>query len=330
MSQNPDPPNTRVSEAIANMPEQVEQAAQEMAGWFQPKGDPYFYKVEGDTLRFYHPDRGFGKISVQQVVQNNPEWARLNLQGRKVSNAASAGQPSRKQQGKTQQSTNNAQQQRGTVSTSTGGADTPPPEEEAQFLDMVSTLRQAVGQAADEAGDTVSSVARTLSAAAASGASAVSKAAAPVAGAINKAANTRGIGRPFNPQVQKIGGGPGMLKNVDVTSPIATAKSIASLYRLWKSGASAREIARTALGFTPDVRSSRRLPPPSGGQVRRTSKGFEGTTRGAAGSSPGPGEATRTRGGFEAGASTTPPTRGIEEDFMRKRRLLQEADTKQP
>jgi hypothetical protein len=54
--------------------------------FFQPKGDPYRYKVKGDTVQFVatqdtagHRKGETGEVSKSQIINDNPEWARRHL-----------------------------------------------------------------------------------------------------------------------------------------------------------------------------------------------------------------------------------------------------------
>jgi len=54
--------------------------------FFQPKGDPYRYKVKGDTVQFVatqdtagHRKGETGEVSKSQIINDNPEWAKRHL-----------------------------------------------------------------------------------------------------------------------------------------------------------------------------------------------------------------------------------------------------------
>jgi hypothetical protein len=54
--------------------------------WFRPKGDPYRYKVEGDTIQFEaveptqaHGQGETGQVSKSHVINQKPQWAERNL-----------------------------------------------------------------------------------------------------------------------------------------------------------------------------------------------------------------------------------------------------------
>ena len=54
--------------------------------YFQPKGDPYRYKVKGDTVQFVatqdtagHRKGETGEVSKSQIINDNPEWAKRHL-----------------------------------------------------------------------------------------------------------------------------------------------------------------------------------------------------------------------------------------------------------
>lgn len=54
----------------------------DQAGYFQPAGDPYKYKVlgDGETLSFVNTKTGeLGQTTVSAVAKSNPQWARENL-----------------------------------------------------------------------------------------------------------------------------------------------------------------------------------------------------------------------------------------------------------
>jgi hypothetical protein len=52
----------------------------EGTGFFSPEGDPYSYRQNGDTVQFIHNETGrTGEVSTQQVAQKNPEFARRHL-----------------------------------------------------------------------------------------------------------------------------------------------------------------------------------------------------------------------------------------------------------
>jgi hypothetical protein len=64
----------------AEVPNRSPEQVLEQKGWFQPEGDPYMYKVEGDTVRFATPDmETTGEVSKSQIINENPEWAERNL-----------------------------------------------------------------------------------------------------------------------------------------------------------------------------------------------------------------------------------------------------------
>jgi len=53
-----------------------------LAGYFSPKGDPYAYRIEGGNVRFYNKKTGnMGRVSLQKIQQDNPDWYRRNVEG---------------------------------------------------------------------------------------------------------------------------------------------------------------------------------------------------------------------------------------------------------
>lgn len=252
----------------------------EQRGFFQPQGDPYMYRMNDDgTVTYYHPQRGeAGSVSLKRIKDENPGWIRQVLSG-EANTASSMGE---------QQATKGQP------------ADVETAQKEVQKDAPVQAVRPDTrpstgGQEASQTASATPSGIQPSPDAESNLSAEQENQAAQMLGELNEMASTaaqneivQGLSRFFTadvaPGARKIGGGPGMIKNLDTTSPIGAFRSLYKVYNVAKNQGF-RRAAKAAFGLDADRSVGRRAPPSTRvrprGQANATQRTDDGFVQGA-------------------------------------------------